>query len=80
MWIGVGALVMWAYSKISGLVRGGPQAAQAKMMSWVSTSPAAHRSSMDYATPQLALTALCPLGGLPPTNECGDWCGQECHM
>ena len=38
VWIGVGALVMWAYSKISGLVRGGPQAAQAKMMSWVSAS------------------------------------------
>ena len=36
VWIGVGALVMWAYSKISGLIRGGPQAAQAKMMSWVS--------------------------------------------
>ena len=36
VWIGVGALVMWAYSKISSLVRGGPQAAQAKMMSWVS--------------------------------------------
>lgn len=36
VWIGVGALVMWAYSKVSGLVRGGPQAAQAKMMSWVS--------------------------------------------
>ena len=35
IWIGVGALVMWAYSKISNLVRGGPQAAQAKMMSWV---------------------------------------------
>ncbi|CAL5224675.1 g7398 [Coccomyxa viridis] len=34
VWIGVGALVMWGYSKISGLVRGGPQAAQAKMMSW----------------------------------------------
>ncbi|CAK0787556.1 hypothetical protein CVIRNUC_010778 [Coccomyxa viridis] len=34
VWIGVGALVMWAYSKISGLIRGGPQAAQAKMMSW----------------------------------------------
>ena len=45
VWIGVGALVMWAYSKISGLVRGGPQAAQAKMMSWVSISAGGHRKA-----------------------------------
>ena len=47
VWIGVGALVMWAYSKISGLVRGGPQAAQAKMMSWVRVPAHKHRKSKE---------------------------------
>jgi len=49
VWIGVGALVMWGYSKISGLVRGGPQAAQAKMMSWVRHSSISTVAGMNPA-------------------------------
>ncbi len=51
VWIGVGALVMWGYSKISGLVRGGPQAAQAKMMSWVRATG----NDPEFVAPAIAL-------------------------
>ena len=35
IWVGVGVLVAFVYGKVSSFFQGGPQAAQARMMSWV---------------------------------------------
>lgn len=62
IWVGVGVLVAFVYGKVSSFFQGGPQAAQARMMSWVRGLSMQHAASLPHhgclagdALPQLQL-------------------------